>query len=177
MSKGWLYAVVVVCAVSAPRMSAQAPQEPGSNQGGAPPEPGVAPAEIQRLFDAYTVMQAQQQLQLTDEQFPRFLTRIKALQEVRRRTENERGRILQDLRRLTRPGGPRVEDGTLQERLKALDALEARSTEDVRQALAGVNAVLDIRQQAQFRLFEEQMERRKLELLMRARQARRAAGQ
>ena len=44
---------------------------------------------------------------------------------------------------------------------------------DVRQALEGVDQVLDLRQQARFRLFEEQMERRKVELLMRARQANR----
>jgi hypothetical protein len=135
--------------------------------------PGVAPAELQRLFDAYVVMQAQQQLQLTDDQFPRFLGRMKVLQEVRRRTQNERGQALQELRRLTQPGGPRVEDGALQERLKALDDLEVRSVEQVRQAIAGINVILDTRQQVRFRLLEEQMERRKIELLLRARQARR----
>ena len=38
-----------------------------------------------------------------------------------------------------------------------------------RQAMEGLNQVLDLRQQARFRVFEEQMERRKVELLMRAR--------
>jgi len=33
-----------------------------------------------------------------------------------------------------------------------------------------IDQLLDIRQQAKFRIFEEQMERRKLELVMRARQ-------
>jgi len=33
--------------------------------------------------------------------------------------------------------------------------------------------VLDLRQQVRFRIFEEQMERRKVDLLMRARQANR----
>jgi hypothetical protein len=41
----------------------------------------------------------------------------------------------------------------------------------------GLNQVLDTRQQARFRLLEEQMERRKLELLMRARQANRPRNQ
>ena len=40
-------------------------------------EAGVSPAEIQRLFDAYVVMQAQQELQLTDDQFPQFLARVR----------------------------------------------------------------------------------------------------
>jgi hypothetical protein len=36
--------------------------------------------------------------------------------------------------------------------------------------------VLDVRQQARFRLFEEQIERRKVDLLMRARQGARRGG-
>src|SRR5690349_13516153 len=46
---------------------------------------GVSPGEIQRLFDAYVVMQAQDQLQLTDEQYPKFLARVKVLQSARQR--------------------------------------------------------------------------------------------
>ena len=40
----------------------------------------------------------------------------------------------------------------------------------MRKAYDGVDEMLDIRQQARFRLFEEQMEQQKLDLLMRARQ-------
>ncbi len=61
---------------------------------------GVSPGEIQRLFDAYVVMQAQQELQLSDEQYPKFLTKVKALQAVRQKGQIERGRIIQELRRL-----------------------------------------------------------------------------
>ena len=39
--------------------------------------------------------------------------------------------------------------------------------------MEAVDQVLDLRQQARFRVFEEQMERRKVELLLRARQANR----
>ena len=45
----------------------------------------VTPAEIQRMFDSYALMQAQEQLQISEDQFPQFLTRFKALQDVRRR--------------------------------------------------------------------------------------------
>ena len=41
-------------------------------------------------------------------------------------------------------------------------------------AYDAIDQVLDLRQQAQFRVFEEQMERRKIELVTRARQANRA---
>ena len=57
--------------------------------------------------------------------------------------------------------------------MKALQDIDARTEADIRKAYEGVDSVLDVRQQARFRLFEEQMERRKLELLMRARQANR----
>jgi hypothetical protein len=137
-------------------------------------EDGVSPAEIQRLFDAYVVMQAQQDLQLTDDQFPRFLARVKTLQEARRRGQMQRNRMLQELRRLSQAGG---QDDALRTQLKALSDLEVRVGTEVRQALDGVDQVLDLRQQARFRLFEEQMERRKVDLLMRARQANRLKNQ
>ena len=62
--------------------------------------PAVTPAEIQRMFDAYALVQAQDQLKLGDEQYSRFLSRFKSLQEIRRRAQAERGRLVQELRRL-----------------------------------------------------------------------------
>jgi len=58
-------------------------------------------------------------------------------------------------------------------RLNALQELQTRSAADLKKAYEAIDQVLDLRQQAQFRVFEEQMERRKLELVMRARQANR----
>ena len=131
-------------------------------------EAGVTPGEVQRMFDAYALMQAQAQLDITDEQFNRFLTRFKALQEVRRHGMQERGRILMSLRTLA--NAPQLDDAQIKERLNALQDLEARSTADLKKAYDAIDQLLDIRQQAKFRVFEEQMERRKLELVMRARQ-------
>ena len=116
-------------------------------------------------------MRAQQELQLTDEQFPQFLTKVRSLQEVRRRGLGERGRILQQLRRLSQDAT--ADDTDLRSQLKALADLEGRSAEELRRAGDAVDQVLTIRQQARFRLFEEMMERRKVDLLMRARQANR----
>lgn len=132
---------------------------------------GVSPGELQRLFDAYVVMQAQNELQLSDEQYARFMSRMRALQETRRRAQMERGRILQELRRLTI--GQNGDEAALRAALRRLADADAKMVSDVRQATDGVDQVLDVRQQARFRLFEEQMERRKVELLLRARQARR----
>jgi Spy/CpxP family protein refolding chaperone len=134
-------------------------------------EAAVSPAEIQRMFDSYALMQAQEQLKISDERFPQFLTRFKALQDVRRRGLVERVRIVQDLRRLV--NDPQTDEAQIKDRLKSLDDLETRSDGEVHKAYDAINQVLDVRQQAKFRVFEENMERRKLELVTRARQANR----
>ncbi len=134
-------------------------------------QPGVTPGEVQKMFDAYALMQAQEQLKIGDDQFSRFLTRFKALQELRRQALQERTRIIVDLRRLTT--APQTDEAQIKDRLNALQELQTRSMADVKKAYDAIDQVLDVRQQAQFRVFEEQMERRKLELVMRARQANR----
>ena len=144
-------------------------------QGPRQPLPGIdngdmTPGEIQKLFDAYLVMEAQQALELTDEQYPPFLTRLRALQETRRRTQQERFRLMGELQRLSAPRVKVVDDGALKERLTALQELESRTAAELRKAYTSVDEVLNLKQQARFRIFEEQIERRKLELLMRARQ-------
>jgi hypothetical protein len=143
----------------------------GPRAGVPPDEATVSPAEIQRMFDSYALMQAQEQLQISDDRFPQFLTRFKALQDVRRRGLQERARIVQDLRRLV--NDPQGDEGPIKDRLKSLDELDARSDGEVRKAHDAINQMLDVRQQAKFRVFEENMERRKLELVTRARQANR----
>ncbi len=140
----------------------------------ATPEPDPAdlrPAEIQRLFDAYLVMEAQQSLGLSDTQYPAFVTKLRALQEGRRRRLAERVGLLAELGRMT---GPRAaagtEDAVIRARLSALQELESRGAAEQRKAYADLDALLDVRQQARLRIFEEQIERRKLELMLRARQ-------
>lgn len=139
-------------------------------QEGAGPAPVLSPQEVQRLLDAYVVLQAQEALTLSDAQFPQFLTKLRAFQEVRRRNEQSRLRLIGELNRLT--NGRVAAEGAeaqVRERLKALDELEASSPSELRKAREELFQALDLRQQARFRVFEEQMERRKLELLLRAR--------
>lgn len=136
---------------------------------------GVSPAELQRLFDAYVLVQAQDVLQLTDAQAGPFLSRFRALQDTRRRQLAERTRIVQDLRRLADRGrADATARDAIRDRLKALRELEARTVTEVLQAVDRLDEVLDPVQQARLRVLEEQMERRKLELLLRARQGARA---
>jgi Spy/CpxP family protein refolding chaperone len=146
----------------------------GPRAGGPPGNPDgalVSPAEIQRMFDSYALMQAQEQLKIADDKFPQFLTRFKALQDVRRRGLNERARAIVELRRLVNDA--QGDEAAIKDRLKALDELEARNDAEMKKAYDALNQVLDVRQQAKFRVFEENMERRKLELVNRARQANR----
>lgn len=160
-------------AVAIPRdAGAQGPGRAG-RAGEAPATAGVSPAEIQRLFDAYLIMEAQQELRLTDAQYPQFVARIKSLQDLRRRAQSERGRILQQLRRLTQSADAQPDEDQVKAQLRALDDLDRRTAADVKQAVEGLDQILDVRQQGRFRVFEEQMERRKVELLTRARQANR----
>ena len=137
-----------------------------------PGESMTSPAEIQRMLDGYMLVQAQEMLQLNDEQFPRFLSRVRALQETRRRTQAERLRMLQELRRTTAGRAGPIDEGAIAERLKALDELETRAAVEIKQQRSAVDQVLTPVQQARFRIFEEAMEQRKIELLMRARQGR-----
>ena len=131
----------------------------------------VDAAELARLFDAYTVMQAQEALGLDEAKFGPFVTRLKALQEIRRRHLRDRAVVMRDLRRLLQAPGNDVQ---LKERLDALVKLETATRADQAKAMDAIDEVLDVRQQARFRLLEQQLELRKLELVNRARQRQRA---
>jgi Spy/CpxP family protein refolding chaperone len=165
-------AAVLALAVAHPaagqrgRGRASIPDAPGADA------PGVSPAEIQRMFDSYALIQAQEQLQIADDKFPQFLTRFKALQDTRRRNMAQRFRMVQELRRLSSDAQP--DETRLRERLKSLDELDARAQAELTKAYEAISQVLDLRQQAKFRVFEENMENRKLALVMRARQANRS---
>jgi hypothetical protein len=129
----------------------------------------LRPGEIQRLFDAYLVMEAQRTLGLSESQYPPFLTRLRGLQDLRRKHLQARNQLLADLRRLTAPAAA-ADDAALRARLTELQELESRSAAETRKAYAELDGLLDPRQQARFRVFEDQIERRKLELMLRARQ-------
>jgi hypothetical protein len=126
-------------------------------------------AEIQRLLDGYAGVQAQQYLGMSDAQFGQFLPKLLALQNLRRRNEQERMRLLMELRRLTNPQA-QGSDNDIQTRVRALRELAIKSVGDLQSAYDSIDQVLDVRQQARFRLFEQEIEQRKIQLLMRTRQ-------
>jgi hypothetical protein len=150
----------------------------GRNTRGQPPvNPDVMNAqEVDRLFDGHVVLEARTRLQLTDDQFFRFVPRVERLQQLRRRLEGERRRILGELSDRAGAPGPMDEPG-ITALLRALDDLRVQSADLLRQSYADLDVVLNPRQRARFRAFENMMEQRKLELVALARQrAREAAG-
>jgi len=183
VSAGVLTLAIAVPGFAGPRQRAN-PQAPPSTQAPAPTTPPQAPVlpadrpitagEIQRWFEAFTALQAQERLQLSEAQYFKFMSRLQTLQETRRNHQQAHQKILNDLRKLTNPQTGSNDEGAIAERLKALKDEDAAAVVDVSKAYDGVDETLDMRQQALFRIFEDQVEQQKLELLMRARQNARA---
>jgi Spy/CpxP family protein refolding chaperone len=147
MSNLHLLFAVCLCAVfAASAVGQQPPAGPGAG------EQPISVGELQRMFDAYALMQAQDQLKISDDQFSQFLTRFKTLQDVRRKALGERTRAINELRMLTRE--PQPDESQLKDRLKWLQELEARAAADTKKAYDAVDQVLDVVQQARFRVFE-----------------------
>jgi len=128
------------------------------------------PAEVQRLFDAYIVIRAQEALNLDDAQFTAFLPKLRALQETRRRNDQAHNQMVVELGRLTAPNAS-FDEAQVREKLKALLDLEGRAAGELRRAYDAIDQALDVKKQARFRVFELQMERRKLDLVLQARRA------
>ena len=136
---------------------------------------GLGPGQILNMLDAWALVQAQDTLQLGDDQYGEFVVRLKRLQQTRRRNLQERVGILQDLRRFTAPDAP-ADDNAIRERLKTLADHDANASAEMRKAYDQLDQVLSPKQQARFRLFEEVLERRKIDLLKRAQQGAAARG-
>lgn len=160
--------ILLLIALAAPAtVSAQQPRgpEPLPDAGG-----NMTPAEVQRLFDAYIVVESERALELTDSQYPEFISKLRVLQDTRRRNQQARNQVMQRLQRLTAPRAPAADTAAIEELLKNLQELESRTAQETHKAYDELDQVLDVRQRARFRVLEEMVERRKIELLMRARQ-------
>jgi hypothetical protein len=144
------------------------PQKPAAAQNADTAKP-PSPAEVQTIVDGWVIVQAQKALDLTDAQFAQFVLRYRTLQETRRRNQRGRMQVIQELGRLTNPNNPPADESVLREKLKALDDLQVQSAADLRKAFDGVDEILNVRQQARLRVFLEQVDRRMLEILTKAR--------
>lgn len=135
------------------------------------PLPGLSgdltPAEVQQMFDAFELVRAREMLDLSDEQYPQFVVKLQALQQMRRETQTQRQRLLRELQQLA--NRPNTDDDELWARLEAFKTHDRESEVARSAAQDEIDAVLNVRQQVRFRIFEQAMERRRLDLLMRVR--------
>ena len=169
----WFLAALL-CVFAPSPAAAQRAREPQSGRGA--DADGLGPGQILNMLDAWAIVQAQETLQLGDDHYAQFVARLKRLQQTRRKNLQERLGILQDLRRLSNGGPDRSDENALRERLKALADHDAAAATEMRRAYDQLDEVLSLKQQARFRLFEEVLERRKIDLLKRAQQGAAARG-
>jgi hypothetical protein len=182
-----LVAATVTVAVASVVAQAPPPQQTGSQtpqrQQGLRPNPrGVVPPggelnvqTVQNLVDAWALVEAQQELALADGQLSDFVAKMQRVQSTRRRHMMERQRQLRELRALAF-ASQKPDDAALTEKLKAFDQLNERSAQEMRQVVQELDGMLTPYQRVRFRVFEEAMERRKIDLLTRARAGRAGGG-
>lgn len=169
--------LAILLALPTALAAAQEPPPPGRGAGPAP-DPGLTTRESIQLanaLDQFALVQARRALQLDEDQYARFVPRLRALQQARRRNFQARMRLLQDLRRTVGPRAAPADEAAIAGKVQALKEQDERAAREIREATEAIDQVLDPRQQARFRLFEENIEARKLELLLNAR-ARAARG-
>ena len=157
----WSRRLALVLFVAARAAAAQ--EEPA-------PSPRAAREEAFRMVDAYVVSNLQESLGLGDEQFAKAIPLVKKLQHDRRDYLMERGRMVREMRRLLRQGGP-VEPQVL-DLLKQVKALDVEGPERSRRNLEALDALFNPIQQAKYRVLEGEVEQRVRELMNRARAAR-----
>ena len=165
---GVLIVVIAAAILIAPGVAAGQEQEPQRGRANRA-APALRNAELITMLDAYAIVEAQNALQLTDDQYGQFVARLKRLQETRRRNMAARNKMIQELRRLTAPAVT-TDEATLRDRVKSLRDFDEQAALAMRREHDALDEILDARQQARFRIFEERIEQQKLDLLMRARE-------
>lgn len=165
--------VLMAAPCAAAAQERQAGQGRGAMQGrggrSAAPRDGLTPREIQAQFDAYVIAQAETALEISDEQYPQFVRRVRALQAARRTARVQRNRLLAELGQLLR-ARENADQARVSSATRALDEQERGAVLDVQKAYASIDEILNPWQRGRFRLLEDQLEQKKLDMLFRARQ-------
>ncbi len=135
-----------------------------------PPEGDIAPGDIQAMFEAMTVMEAERFVMLTPDQFPVFVQRLKRLHEARATMNRRRNRALNDLRGMANPQNGRADDATIDVKLRELAAIELEGRTAVDKAIEALDQMLSPKQRARFRMLEDNIEKKKIDFLTKVRQ-------
>lgn len=160
-------------ALAAEQTVGQPAQRPVPPAGRAEAEPTDALPDpvLANMLDTYAIVEAQKALTIADERYGTFAARLKKLQDIRRSNQRQRYQMVRELARMAGPrAAVQADEAAIRAQLTALREHDERAAVELRQAYDALDEVLDTRQQARFRMFEEQIERRKLDLLVRARE-------
>lgn len=154
----------LACLVAAPA-AAQVASVPRPGRGA---DARVTAGQVELEFENFALAQARSALGLADGQFFRFARAYRALQQVRRRGLRQRRVLMGELAGLVRGTGPVADPEAALAKIRAVDDHAVQLAQEVGSAHGAIDAVLNVRQRARFRQFEQQMERKKTELLLRA---------
>jgi Spy/CpxP family protein refolding chaperone len=159
-------------------LAAAAGAEGGQVSPAPPAEPRAerrgAREDALRMIDAYVVSNMQESLALTDEQFGRLLPLVQRLQSDRRTVVQRRQRAVMDLRRLLASGS--ATEARVGELLRDVKAAEAEERSVLARDRDAIDGVLTPVQQAKFRVFEAEVERKIRALMAQVRAKRRGQG-
>ncbi len=168
--------LVLVCGCVGPASAAALEKRAAAPQTGAqapaPPEQQVSTADIQTMFDAMTMVDAEKFVPLTPEQYPTFVQRLKRLQDARTLLNRKRNRATNELRAMVGQAAGKevaVDDAVVDAKLKELATVENEGRAAVAKAQDDLDLLLSVRQRARFRLLEENEERKKLDFLTKVR--------
>jgi hypothetical protein len=150
---------------AAPQRAGRAGRNPGAAQ--VPPaNVNQAEIQVQEVWNATVLKQSRPALQLTDQQWPAFFAKMADLQDLRDRHLTGRRKLIGEMNRLAPPNGDvTADDATLLAKVREFDDFELQYAQRETQVLAAVDAVLTPFQRARFRVFEENMEKRKVQML------------
>jgi len=127
-------------------------------------------ADVQGMMDAYVLSKLQDALELSDDQFGSLVVAQKKLQDRRREYRQDRMAVLRQMRQALR-----LEDSgesELRPLLNELDELRSDFTADETNRYGAIDDILDVRQQARYRVLEVELQRRLNEMMREVRGAR-----
>lgn len=158
----WMLVLALVAGVGVSGTAAQ--EAGGSNKGQERRD------EAFRMVDAYVIANLQESLGLDENAYVRAIPVVNNLQKTRREYFEERSGTLRKMRRLLRSGT--ATEAQVRETLDAFKALEVQGPERIRKQMDELDALLTPLQQAKYRVFEVEVERRLRELMRRGRRDR-----
>ncbi len=126
--------------------------------------------EAFRMVDAYVIANLQESLGLDDATYEKAIPLVNKLQKARREFFHERSQTQRKMRRLLRSGT--ATEAQVVELLDALKALDVEGPERIRKHAGELDALLTPLQQAKYRVFEVEVERRMRDLMRRGRRER-----